>query len=318
MTDFDRWTMARIPASSGSLSSIRSGATMAARREIEALGALSRVDWRRLVNWDKCLRSWRDHPTFWAVRILATSSFCRLLVLFMMGASHGFSAEAEVSFARDVMAVLSKAGCNGGGCHGNQNGKGDLKLSLWGERPIDDLESLLKNPKHVNRDDPAASHILQKPTLQLNHEGEKRFGVDSPEYEVLRRWISAGAPGIPDGAPVVESIEVSPASAILSLPENSEQLRVVARFSDGEIRDVTRWATYETSQLIAEVDQAGLLEFAQPGETAVFVRYLDGRASMRAALIEPAADYEWSDQPPPTASIGTCSPNCRISASCLL
>ena len=250
------------------------------------------------MNWDKCLRSWRDHPTFWAVRILATSSFCRFLILFMMGASHGFSAEAEVSFARDVMAVLSKAGCNGGGCHGNQNGKGDLKLSLWGERPIDDLESLLKNPKHVNRDDPTASHILQKPTLQLNHEGEKRFGVDSPEYEVLHRWISAGAPGIPDRAPVVESIEVSPASAILSLPENSEQLRVVARFSDGEIRDVTRWATYETSQLIAEVNQAGLLEFAQPGETAVFVRYLDGRASMRAALIEPAADYEWSGPAP--------------------
>ena len=30
----------------------------------------------------------------------------------------------EVSFSHDVMAVLSKAGCNGGDCHGNQNGKG--------------------------------------------------------------------------------------------------------------------------------------------------------------------------------------------------
>ncbi len=37
-----------------------------------------------------------------------------------------------MSFSRDVMAVISKAGCNAGGCHGNQNGKGGFKLSLWG------------------------------------------------------------------------------------------------------------------------------------------------------------------------------------------
>ena len=38
-----------------------------------------------------------------------------------------------VSFRNDVMAVLSKAGCNAGACHGNQNGKGGLKLSLRGD-----------------------------------------------------------------------------------------------------------------------------------------------------------------------------------------
>ena len=72
----------------------------------------------------------------------------------------------------------------------------------------------------------------------------------------------------------------------------------MATFSDGEALDVTRWATYETSSLLATVSPSGLLEFAQPGETAVFVRYLDGRASMRAALIEPAPDYEWRGPEP--------------------
>ena len=38
----------------------------------------------------------------------------------------------ETSFSRDVMTVLSKAGCNAGACYGNQNGKGGFKLSLWG------------------------------------------------------------------------------------------------------------------------------------------------------------------------------------------
>src|SRR5690606_7753485 len=42
------------------------------------------------------------------------------------------------SFRADVMAVLSKGGCNMGACHGNQNGKGGFQLSLRGQDPHDD------------------------------------------------------------------------------------------------------------------------------------------------------------------------------------
>ena len=55
--------------------------------------------------------------------------------------------KGEVSFTRDVMPVLSKAGCNGGGCHGNQNGKGGFKLSLWGENPTLDHKNILSSEK---------------------------------------------------------------------------------------------------------------------------------------------------------------------------
>ena len=230
------------------------------------------------------------------MRIFITTRFCTLLGAFAIGTSSAVA--EELSFSRDVMAVLSKAGCNGGSCHGNQNGKGDLKLSLWGERPGDDWQNLLKNPKHVKRDDPAASLILQKPTLQMKHEGEKRFDVGSPDYQVLHEWISQGAPGIPEETPRVRSIEISPPSSILSKPVNSQQILVMATFSDGEVRDVTRWATYETSSLIATVSPAGLIQFAQPGETTVFARYLDGRASMRAAMIEPVVAYRWHGPEP--------------------
>ena len=48
---------------------------------------------------------------------------------------------AEVSFRNDVMAVLSRAGCNAGACHGNKNGKGGFKLSLRGQYPEQDFDT---------------------------------------------------------------------------------------------------------------------------------------------------------------------------------
>ena len=203
----------------------------------------------------------------------------------------------EVSFSRDVMAVLSKAGCNGGACHGNQNGKGGFKLSLWGEKPASDFKAL-RSGGRVNIDEPAASKVLLKPTLQVKHEGKKRFDTGSAEYRILLGWIRAGAGESSDDTPQLESVSVSPEVAMLTAPGNSLALRVTATFSDGEQLDVTRWAVYETSNLIAEVTPAGVVEFAQPGETTVFVRYLSGRASMRAGMIHPRTDYRWSGPAP--------------------
>ena len=33
-----------------------------------------------------------------------------------------------VSYRNDVMAVISRAGCNAGACHGNASGKGGFKI----------------------------------------------------------------------------------------------------------------------------------------------------------------------------------------------
>src|SRR5437660_1749368 len=55
----------------------------------------------------------------------------------------GVHAGAEpVSFRNEVMAVLSRGGCNQGACHGNQNGKHGFKLSLRGEDPAFDYLAL--------------------------------------------------------------------------------------------------------------------------------------------------------------------------------
>src|SRR5258706_6823946 len=86
-------------------------------------------------------------------------------------------AESAVSFQNDVIAVLSKAGCNAGSCHGNQNGKAGFKLSLRGQDPEFDYNVLTRDAyaRRTNPLDPDQSLVLLKPTTQLAHEGWQRF-----------------------------------------------------------------------------------------------------------------------------------------------
>lgn len=201
--------------------------------------------------------------------------------------------KGEVSFTRDVMPVLSKAGCNGGGCHGNQNGKGGFKLSLWGENPTLDHKNILSSEKRANPSNPEVSKLLRKPTLLEKHEGDKRFDLESEEYRILHDWLKLGAKNDIDSAPQLESIRIIPSSVLLSAPNKKINLQVKAKFSNGEEKDVSQWAVYESANLGAEVSAGGELEFSQPGETTVFVRYMGGRASMRAALIKANDNYKW-------------------------
>ena len=203
-----------------------------------------------------------------------------------------------MSFTRDVMPVLSKAGCNGGGCHGNQNGKGGFKLSLWGENPTLDHKNILSSEKRANPSNPEVSKLLRKPTLLEKHEGDKRFDLESEEYRIIHDWLKLGAKNDIDSAPQLESIRIIPSSVLLSAPNKKINLQVKAKFSNGEEKDVSQWAVYESANLGAEVSAGGELEFSQPGETTVFVRYMGGRASMRAALIKANDNYKWKGPSP--------------------
>ena len=87
-----------------------------------------------------------------------------------------------ISFTNDVMAVLGKAGCNSGACHGHNSGKAGFKLSLRGYDLRADFAALADaDSGRVDRKDPADSLILQMPTAQLEHGGgeavRSRFGV---------------------------------------------------------------------------------------------------------------------------------------------
>ena len=86
-----------------------------------------------------------------------------------------------VSFRNDVMAVLSRAGCNMGACHGNLNGRGGFKLSLRGQDPDLDFQTLTRGmlARRLNPQQPEASLILAKAIGAVPHEGGLRFAVQS-------------------------------------------------------------------------------------------------------------------------------------------
>jgi hypothetical protein len=210
------------------------------------------------------------------------------------------AARAEpVSFRNEVMAVLSRAGCNSGPCHGNLNGKGGFKLSLRGQGPDFDLAALTRDAlgRRVDRLRPADSLILAKPTMAVAHEGGQRFGRHSPEYALLRRWIAEGARPDPPGTRVLKKLEVTPRQQVLLDPADRAPLKALATFSDGRTVDVTGLAVFEPSNLVARVGADGVARRLAMGETAILVRYLDRQAVVRLAFIPDRPGFVWRDVP---------------------
>jgi len=172
--------------------------------------------------------------------------------------------ETPVVFQTDVMAVLSKAGCNLGTCHGNKHGKGGFRLSLRGQSPEQDYKELTRafTARRINPLDASDSLILKKPTLAVPHQGGKRFEVDSPEYRILQSWIKAGAPPSDASAATLESLTVTPKEAVLFDPEDQIQLTASAAFLDGSRRDVTRLAVFEAAQPLSRTSSPRAVGFS--------------------------------------------------------
>ncbi|HEY2415286.1 MAG TPA: DUF1549 and DUF1553 domain-containing protein [Pirellulaceae bacterium] len=225
---------------------------------------------------------------------------CLPIAVHLALATFTYVAAAEpVRFERDVMAVLSKSGCNLGACHGNFNGKGGFRLSLRGEDPSADYAALLRqvDQRRVNLLDPEASLILQKPTGQVVHQGGLRFNRDSVEYQILRDWIAAGAPG-PSINPVqLVRLVVTPREPILIDPIESAQLQVTAHFADGSKRDVTELACYEATNRNVEIEHDGLVRREKLGQSTVLVRYLTEQLAARPAFLPAQTDFSWSAPP---------------------
>jgi hypothetical protein len=208
-------------------------------------------------------------------------------------------AAAPVSFRNEVMAVLSRGGCNLGACHGNQNGKNGFKLSLRGESPEFDFAVLTRDHlgRRTDRLNPAASLLLTKATGTTAHEGGKRFDVGSPEYDILHRWIAGGLRSDPENAPTLRRLDVTPISQVLVAPIDRVTLRAMATFSDGSKRDVTGLCVFDPSNLVARVGRDGMVTVNRPGETAVMVRYLDHQATAQLAFVPARPGFLWHDVP---------------------
>jgi hypothetical protein len=197
--------------------------------------------------------------------------------------------EAPYSFRNEVMPVLSKGGCNQGACHGYSLGKNGFKLSLRGSDPADDFQWLTDEffERRVNRHNPPASLLLTKPLGDVPHEGGIRFQRGSLLHQNLLGWIRDGAPSdVADPVGMV-SLSIHPPKAVLA-PGMRHPVQVLARYSDGSVRDVTPLAVFTANtERVAGVDDAGLVTARDLGETAVSARYERVFATADFVVLQP-------------------------------
>ncbi len=193
---------------------------------------------------------------------------------------------AAVDFERHVAPLLGKAGCSTGACHGSFQGKGGLRLSLFGHEPHRDFLALSRGGmgRRVDVADPDCSLVLRKASGQVPHGGGKRFDRHSWIYAIFRAWIAAGCPYEP-GSGRVARLEIVPAEQAFSRPGERVALRVHVTYADGTHADVTPFCDFRVKDdAVAMVSPQGLLRGLAPGETPVIVGYRGELAAARALV----------------------------------
>lgn len=183
----------------------------------------------------------------------------------------GMEKTHQWSFRNHVLAIMAKAGCNSGACHGALAGKGGFKLSLRGYDPETDHFTITKQARgrRIELADPGRSLILTKPTGAIPHKGGLRFEINSPEYRILSEWISNGAEAPKQNDPRIDRLEVLPPRVLLK-PGVKQQMLVRAHYNDGHVEDVTRWVKFgSTDEAVCNVDEQGQVNVIGHGEGAI-------------------------------------------------
>jgi hypothetical protein len=206
--------------------------------------------------------------------------------------------EARVAFRTDVIAALSRAGCNSGACHGSPQGKNGFRLSLRGGDPDLDFSTLTKDQggRRIDRVSPEDSLFLLKGTGRVSHQGGAVLGRDSAAYKTLVRWVAEG--GRDEKTSPLVKLELTPAAARLAKPE--QQITVKARFEDGTSRDVTDLTVFTAADMDASVTPGGLVTFHRTAEASILARYLQGITAARLTFVQP--DPSFAFRSPPAAN----------------
>ncbi len=204
-----------------------------------------------------------------------------------------------VSYVRDVQPLFSRLGCNAGTCHGSAKGKNGFKLSLRGYDPLFDHRAFTDDAaaRRFNRSAPDQSLMLLKASGSIPHVGGVRTQVGAREYDILRSWIADGVKFDPE-TPRVAAIDVWPKNPIVPLPGMTQQIQVLATYTDGSVRDVTHEAFVESGDIeIIEAGEHGLVTTLRRGEAPVLVRFEGNYAATTLTVMGDRSGFAW-EQPP--------------------
>jgi hypothetical protein len=222
------------------------------------------------------------------------------LVLIASLAAVSLAAQERVTFLRDVAPILNKTGCTAGPCHGAAKGKNGFKLSLRGYDPQFDYEALLYDlsGRRFNRADPGKSLMLAKPSQEIAHGGGLRFEKDSDYYKTIYKWI---AQGVPFGDPAKDSVvemKVEPTEIFMTKPGETAAVKVVVRYQDGAIKDVTRETSVESNVPdVASVDVKAAVKGERVGEATLLVRYQGKFSTIPVTVLNPKPGFAWKPLP---------------------
>jgi hypothetical protein len=204
--------------------------------------------------------------------------------------------EAAISFTKDVMPVLTSAGCNTGGCHGSSRGKDGFRLSLFGYDPDGDHYRLTREAigRRINLAVPEESLMLEKAINAVPHTGGERFKKDSEFYQTLLAWLKAGAPKDGPDVAKVERIEINPRQSVLEGIGATQRLNVRAFYSDGTDRDVTAQTVFiSNNDGVVKVQPGGQATALARGEAFITARFEAQATGVQVLTIPKNLKFTW-------------------------
>ncbi len=206
----------------------------------------------------------------------------------------GADVTPDLSFRTDVLATLTKAGCNTGKCHGSASGKDGFRLSLFGYDPAGDHYRLTRElpGRRINLIAPKDSLLINKALGNVDHTGGQLIVEDSPEFETLISWMQKGAPADPAEMPVPTAIRVFPEEAVFATKGENQRLMVMASFSDGSDRDVTDRAVFiSNNDAVASVTDDGEVGSNGAGSAFIMARF-DQFTEGCSIIVRPGKPYK--------------------------
>ncbi len=195
----------------------------------------------------------------------------------------------EPSFRRHVVPLMSRLGCSGRECHGSFSGQGGFQLSLFGydfEKDHREITADKEDGIRVELQDPTTSLILAKPALDgEKHKGKKVIEKGSWEYNLILKWITAGAKSDVAETGEFARLEVLPKELVFKKAGDAIQLKVLAHWKDGTVEDVTQITRFRTNdESVAEVSAIGLVTGKEKGDTHIVAFYDNGVEPVAAML----------------------------------